>query len=145
MGCLRLIKDGKATISIPLLPTFEIQIGRDEEQNEVVIFDPSISRAHARIFYENGGFYIQDLESRYGTFVNNTRISGAIALQDQAQILLGSTTLQYADRDTSAPRRGVVTEDSLLKGPQRECRNGLCGKMIHEVFGYCPHCGAYLG
>ena len=111
MGCLRLIKDGKAAISIPLLPSYEIRIGRDEDQNEVVIFDPSISRSHARIFFEKGSFYIQDLDSRYGTFVNNTRIEGATLLQDQAQILIGSTTLQYADRETSGPRRGLVTDE----------------------------------
>ncbi len=36
--------------------------------------DTSISRKHAEISYENGNYYVTDLDSLNGTFVNNARI-----------------------------------------------------------------------
>lgn len=52
-------------------------IGRKSKTAEVdgVITDnPSVSRAHCEIKYENGSYFIMDRESTHGTFVNGTRI-----------------------------------------------------------------------
>ncbi|MBM3744612.1 MAG: FHA domain-containing protein [Acidobacteria bacterium] len=42
--------------------------------NELPLRDTRISRRHARIVEEGGAYFIEDLESRYGVFVNGARV-----------------------------------------------------------------------
>jgi diguanylate cyclase (GGDEF)-like protein len=49
-------------------------LGR-EDSCQIVIGDESVSRRHASIQAENGGFTVTDLQSTNGTFVNEERIS----------------------------------------------------------------------
>lgn len=51
----------------------EMIIGRDLAC-EVVIDDRQISRRHARIFFMDDAFYIEDLQSKNGTYINHKRI-----------------------------------------------------------------------
>ena len=53
-----------------------VSIGRSRD-NDVVIENLAVSRNHARIRRENGRFYISDLNSANGTFVNGNQISRA--------------------------------------------------------------------
>ena len=48
-------------------------IGR-QDGLEITILDPALSRQHARILLHNGGVWVQDIGSRNGVFVNDTRI-----------------------------------------------------------------------
>jgi len=49
-------------------------IGRGES-NGVVFSDSQTSRTHARIYYQNNQFHIQDMQSRNGTIVNSVRVT----------------------------------------------------------------------
>jgi sigma-B regulation protein RsbU (phosphoserine phosphatase) len=49
-------------------------IGRQGD-NHLVLRDNRASRNHARIFTENGRYYIEDLNSRHGVYVNGERIT----------------------------------------------------------------------
>jgi serine phosphatase RsbU (regulator of sigma subunit) len=49
-------------------------IGRQAD-NDLVIRDNRASRHHARIIQENGGYVLEDLESRHGLFINEERVS----------------------------------------------------------------------
>lgn len=81
-----------------LFPT--ITVGRSPE-NVVCIPDPYISRFHAKIVYENGKFYIEDVGSTNGTYIYkqdkgvfekiepNTRTE----IENGALIRLGLTTI----------------------------------------------------
>ncbi|MFN0245457.1 MAG: diguanylate cyclase [Kofleriaceae bacterium] len=60
---------------------------------EVRISDDGISRHHARIRVEADGPYVEDLESRNGTYVNGTKIDGAHKLVDGDKIQIGRTTV----------------------------------------------------
>jgi hypothetical protein len=71
----------------------EYQIGRNE-QCEVSIGDPKISRSHARIFWEQDNFILEDLNSKTGTFVNFKRIN-KIDLKPDDIIEIGHTTMKY--------------------------------------------------
>jgi len=46
-----------------------INIGRHNTFNEVVITEGTISRKHCRVFYDNKGFFIEDVGSTTGTFI----------------------------------------------------------------------------
>jgi CheY-like chemotaxis protein len=55
-------------------------------------FDAGVSRMHAAISRENDGFYIEDLESSNGTFVNNRQIvpHEPYLLENAAEVILGN-------------------------------------------------------
>lgn len=69
-------------------------IGRDEK-NDIIIGDPTVSRRHAKIFFRDNTFYIEDLGSRKGVFVNDKKINSA-PLSDGDEIRLGLTTLKFS-------------------------------------------------
>jgi len=64
-------------LEVPLLMQGRepLLVGRDESLANLVIKDGYISRSHAAIFQEDGGFYVQDLNSKNGTFLNDERLA----------------------------------------------------------------------
>ncbi len=57
------------------------------------INDRGISGEHARIYHQGGQFFVQDLDSTNGTFVNGQRIREPTRLCDSDRIQLGENTL----------------------------------------------------
>ena len=51
----------------------ECFIGR-QEQNDVVVFDPKVSRQHARIFYQNSSWIIENLSQNGSIFIDQERV-----------------------------------------------------------------------
>jgi hypothetical protein len=66
----------------------ELSLGRDIS-NEIVINDAEVSRHHARIYRQAGGFVLEDTGSTNGTFVNGQRLMGPHMLRPGEMILLG--------------------------------------------------------
>jgi hypothetical protein len=64
-------------------------IGRAPD-NSICIKDPSVSSHHARIDFYQGKYFISDLQSSNGTYVNNARVEQA-QLKNQDLVALGST------------------------------------------------------
>jgi predicted component of type VI protein secretion system len=64
-------------------------IGR--EGTDIVLADPEVSRRHAAVRSHEGGIAIEDLGSTNGTFVNDRRVSGTVALSDGDIVRLGNT------------------------------------------------------
>jgi len=58
---------------MPLEP-LPFTIGRQGDNN-LVLRDNRASRAHARIVADNGDYFIEDLESRHGVFVNGHKVT----------------------------------------------------------------------
>ena len=58
------------------------------------IDDPAASRVHARMRFANGRWFVQDMNSARGTFVNGYRVQ-AIALNPGDRIRVGTTELEY--------------------------------------------------
>jgi len=67
-------------------------IGRGR-QAELVLADPTISRAHAALGFDGQQFFVQDLKSTNGTLVNGERLERA-ALEDEDEIQIGRLQLQ---------------------------------------------------
>ncbi len=67
-------------------------IGRSQD-NSIRIVDLRLSRRHARIDFRDGGFWLSDLDSSYGTFVNQTRLDEPRRLQSGDVIEVGTTRL----------------------------------------------------
>ncbi|SHE69847.1 FHA domain-containing protein [Clostridium fallax] len=79
---------------IPVRET--ITIGRREE-NSIVIQDKFVSGSHAKVYVKNDEFYLEDLNSTNGTFLNNNQVKGKVKLKVNDEIRLGSTILKVID------------------------------------------------
>jgi predicted component of type VI protein secretion system len=66
----------------------EIVIGRDTSAT-LQINDAEVSRRHARLFMQSGGYVIEDLGSTNGTFVNGQRLSGPYMLKHGDTVMMG--------------------------------------------------------
>ena len=85
---------------------------------DLVLNDPSVSRHHASIKIADGHAFVQDVGSRFGTFVNGERI---IAVQDPVEVKqgdalkLGELTLKL---EQNMPEKELLSEDhEISEGP----------------------------
>ncbi|HEY6039290.1 MAG TPA: diguanylate cyclase, partial [Kofleriaceae bacterium] len=77
----------------------QLTIGRSPHV-ELRLDDDGISRNHARIRSETNRAWIEDMESRNGTFVNGERITGAVELKDGDKVQVGrGTVLRFGFQD----------------------------------------------
>jgi pSer/pThr/pTyr-binding forkhead associated (FHA) protein len=91
-----------------------VTLGRDES-NDLVIASPSVSDFHAEITTDAQHPCIIDLLSKTGTFVNEYRITGKVALQAWDVIRLGSVELEVTDPNGHRPNDWALkTESDLL-------------------------------
>jgi serine phosphatase RsbU (regulator of sigma subunit) len=84
MASLHILKGTEQNKRIPLQDETTI-MGRNRDCQVVIDF-PAVSRQHAHILRIDGKFYIEDRESRNGTFVNNQQITGRTLLKDNDRI-----------------------------------------------------------
>ena len=72
-----------------------VAIGRHPELVDTVIDDDRVSKRHVRISAQDGRFYLEDLNSMNGTFLNDQRLSpfSLARLEYGASIRLGSLEL----------------------------------------------------
>jgi hypothetical protein len=69
------------------------RVGRGDE-SEIVLVDPSVSRAHAVVEIDGAQPVVRDLGSTNGTFVNGRRVS-VEALRDGDELLFGNTRMRF--------------------------------------------------
>lgn len=80
------------------LPANEPQlIGRSSEA--LPITDNTVSRRHAELTPDAGLWFIRDLSSQNGTYVNGHRISGRVALKPGDQIRVGASLFVFGSAD----------------------------------------------
>lgn len=95
-----------------------IIVGRSEEEATVVLDDDSLSRKHARFFELQGGYYVEDLKSTNGTFVNAIRINSPVPLADGMRIQLGlATVLRFSLQDENEYEAARRLYDSSVRDP----------------------------
>lgn len=69
-------------------------LGRGEDC-DITLYDHSVSRRHAKIEPTPGGYYVSDLQSTNGTFVNDKQIDTACLLQDGDYLRVGNCIYRY--------------------------------------------------
>lgn len=81
----------------------EVTVGRDDS-SDLTLDDRQISRQHIRIYKEGSKFFIQDLESKNGTWVNGLQLKGSRELADGDEIQLALTTrIQFIGSGATTP------------------------------------------
>ncbi|NLK00586.1 MAG: FHA domain-containing protein, partial [Clostridia bacterium] len=69
-------------------------LGRSDE-NHVVIQDPYSSQKHAAVFIRNGQYWVQDLGSKNGTFLNEVPLKKPTVLADGDQLRIGGIIFKF--------------------------------------------------
>ncbi len=80
---------------IPVDPVKGTVIGRLNSQVDFVVKSPKVGKIHARFFYENGQYFVVDINSKNGTYINGSgmRIDSNMAypLHDKDRIMLADS------------------------------------------------------
>ena len=87
-------------------------VGRHHD-SDVVIDDPSISRRHAEITYSGDGYFVSDLGSKNGTFVNQDNIGNSQhSLVDGDEITFGPGEIALTFQNSNLA--DVVRQDAKV-------------------------------
>jgi hypothetical protein len=71
-----------------------LSIGRSGEA-DVRIDDRFASSIHARIYSRGASYYVEDMSSTNGTYLNGGRLHGEAELSDLDQVKIGDTELRF--------------------------------------------------
>ncbi len=116
---LLIVRAGRHTM-VPLTKDINI-IGR--KLADIILDDPKISSAHAEIRREGERYFIKDLMSTNGTFLNKKPVS-LMALTDQDLIEVGSSSLCFFQNMKDYPQ-GVEPGD--------ESRSEIVATQVQEL------------
>lgn len=93
--------DGR--LSATLGPGGEITVGRNRENTVQVLDDGEISRRHCRLFQRGAGWYVEDLGSMNGTYVDGDRVS-LRQLRGGEELTIGHAIYRFVvEADTLTP------------------------------------------
>ena len=73
-----------------------VRIGRDS-RNDVILDDKSVTRFHAEVRAEGGSYYIVDMKSRNGVWMNGQQIKGKTPLPLGVTVTVGAYELALED------------------------------------------------
>ena len=71
----------------------EVTLGR-AAGCQVPIEDAYASQVHARVFHRDGQWYLEDLGSTNGTYLNRNRVAGPMVVKKRDRVQIGSTVLE---------------------------------------------------
>ena len=114
-----------------------LAIGR-EGDNDIVLEHPTVSRHHAALSAKDGSWYVTDLGSFNGTFLNDDRVPPGIALRLRHgdRVAVGSEVLVFSapSQQTDPERTETLVEAGALVGQlspfQRQVVQCLCGPWL---------------
>ncbi len=87
-----------------------LTIGRDQELNDIVVADKTISRKHFQIVQDNSGnFTILDLQSTNGIYLNTERVSNKATVKDGDVIGLGSVSATHLRFQLQSNRNQAIS------------------------------------
>jgi len=100
-------------------PNTPITVGR-APGNAMVLADNKVSRQHADVRFENGGFVIVDKGSSFGTVVNGRKLDAPAALKHGDEIMFGTTCVVFlTDENATAPSSAPQPPRPAAAAPAR--------------------------
>jgi pSer/pThr/pTyr-binding forkhead associated (FHA) protein len=93
----------------------DITIGSDEKNNYQIL-GKYVNPFHARIYSTDGNFLIEDLNSKFGTYVNNHRITKLTIINQDDRISIGYHKIRLTDLLDDNESKSVDWKDLLIPG-----------------------------
>jgi pSer/pThr/pTyr-binding forkhead associated (FHA) protein len=103
------VVQGAVPLVVSFSPGHPILVGRSKSC-ALRLDNAEISSSHARIGYEGGDFWVEDLGSTNGTFVENQQVSGRVDVPAGTPITLGRDIIII----------GVTSNDQITRASRRE-------------------------
>lgn len=76
----------------------KITLGRNKD-NHIFLKDPFISKNHMIIVKDEGNYFLEDLNSANGTFVNQQKVEDVVALKNGDVIEVGNVEFLFVNKD----------------------------------------------
>ena len=76
----------------------EISLGRDKD-NDIFLKDPFISKQHMIIVRDEGNYFLEDLNSANGTFINQEKVEDVVPLKNGDIIEVGNIEFLFVNKD----------------------------------------------
>jgi serine phosphatase RsbU (regulator of sigma subunit) len=109
----------------------EVIIGRQPDV-DLHLDAREVSRRHARILIEGSQYFLEDLESSNGTFVNSIKLQGKTALQPQDQIRMGPYLFRFEATPTSEVDV-VIRAETVAQTSNLDLFRGDAGRKLQAV------------
>lgn len=116
--------EGTDVVRVYKLPAGWTTLGRDLS-NQVVLADPSVSRFHCRIRLERAAAWIEDLQTRNGTFVCGRQINNPRNLASGDRLQLGRQSFVYWNHDGDES-----LQETTIPGSRRHHDNSIAAKVL---------------
>ena len=125
LDALLVVEQGIRDVSVIPLDQPTLLLGKSPSA-DVIVDNPYVSRQHAEIRREEGGYRIRDLASRNGTFINGSRLEAdglRLKSGDRIELAPGQIVLRFQDWDTTMTLPafgGTHAGELIVDAPSRE-------------------------
>lgn len=120
---------GRKAMQVYDLDKDTIVIGREDDV-DIVIDNPSVSRKHAHVRKEGAGWVVEDLGSSNGTFLHGEKISGPQPIKEGDEIGFGKFSVVFGKAV------GDAVDQAAKAAPKHAAADSVGGTMqikSHEV------------
>jgi adenylate cyclase len=107
-------------------------IGRSPD-SQVILAEEEVSRRHAMIRFQDGGFYLFDLGSHNGTYLNGTRVTTSRPLKSGDSIRFAQNDFEFT---TTAAPRPVIDLDEPGGSTIALIRSSQVIVLVSDVMGF---------
>src|SRR5258708_39830420 len=123
------LKFGDSVLKEIILTQAAATIGRLPD-NTVPIDNLAVSGHHARVYWEEGHYVIEDLGSLNGTYVNNKRVGKATLIHGD-QVLIGKHVVEF--KNEGAPAQGASAPKAGPPAPKLDATVVLDTRQAQEM------------
>lgn len=88
-----------------------VVVGRHPDCH-IRVLDDTVSRRHAQISYRDGRFFVEDLGSRNGTYLNGRKVTASARLMHRDKVSIADTAVEYRE-DTVAESSDQVGQGTV--------------------------------
>jgi len=106
-----------------------LTVGRDPT-NDLVIDHKLASRRHARFERDDAGFYVHDLDSTNGTYLNGQPISGTQLLRNNDEVGFVDTVVIFRDPEATVKGMPPIARQRVAE-PEEELRVDSRSKEVY--------------
>lgn len=110
-------------------------VGRRSPADVVLGWDPKVSAEHAELSTVGAGWFVEDLASTNGTYLDGKRIWGRARLRDQSRVTVGSTVIAFHERAAVGPEQGEPSQTEIAAAPV--ARDALRGNELAVLRELC--------
>lgn len=135
--CTLMMLRGSSPGSMLALKTGSTVIGRGQDA-DVRLDDEGLSRKHARVFKTQNRWFVEDLGSKNGCWLNNTRVQERAALEDGSYLQIGSSTLYTVSIQNAMEQEAALrmAQSAILDGLTQVHNRRHFQERLHQEVAY---------